>query len=422
LLLVCAGAVFPSGAGLSAAQVPFDAAVRDLASPDARIRLRTVQMLKDAAYPEAALPLARLVTDPDDAVQLEAIAAELNIFLAKRIVTRRRVGLLIEKRTAVAADALFNTGPLAIGSRTVPLEVLDALRAAGRDDNPRVRLEAVYAFGVLGVEPRGARRRELLRAGARDLAAMVNAVDPYHRYAALRVIGRVLERRGTDAAADEYVGDVIINSLNEEEKALQRAAMQALGALRHERAVQGLMDLFAYYEKGEMAETALDAVAHIGHPSSVPLLTLQLASKNDVAKGIAVEGLARAGDPARLDAIGAALATERNSSLQLAGSFAAVMLSAEAAQRFDPIVEALAGSRLHDQAFWYLVEAAPGRTRALSRYLQDPDPEVRAGVIDALGLSDDPAALAVVEPLAGDTDDAVAAAAERAIARLRQPR
>ena len=50
--------------------------------PEDEPRLRTVRMLKDAAFPEAAVPLARLVTDPEDAVQLEAIAAELNIFLA----------------------------------------------------------------------------------------------------------------------------------------------------------------------------------------------------------------------------------------------------------------------------------------------------------------------------------------------------
>jgi HEAT repeat protein len=144
---------------ITAAQVPFDEAVAALANADAAARLRTIRMLKDAAYPEAALPLARLVTDPDDAVQLEAIGAELNIFLAEKVVTRRRVGLVIEQRGVVAADALFDTGPLAIGPRRVPLEVLNALRTAARDDNPRVRLEAVYAFGVLGVEPRGPRRR-----------------------------------------------------------------------------------------------------------------------------------------------------------------------------------------------------------------------------------------------------------------------
>src|SRR3954470_2829096 len=34
-------------------QVTFDQAMTDIASPDAKLRLRTAQMLKEAAYPEA---------------------------------------------------------------------------------------------------------------------------------------------------------------------------------------------------------------------------------------------------------------------------------------------------------------------------------------------------------------------------------
>ena len=45
------------------AQVPFEQAARDLSSADAGTRLRTVQMLRDAAYPEAAVPLARAVAE-----------------------------------------------------------------------------------------------------------------------------------------------------------------------------------------------------------------------------------------------------------------------------------------------------------------------------------------------------------------------
>jgi HEAT repeat protein len=402
--------------------VPFAQAITDLSSPDVATRLLTVQLLKEAGYPEAAEPLAKMVTDANDAIQLEAIAAELNIFLAEKIVPRRRVGLLVEKREAIAADAVFDTGPLAIGPRPVPLVVLDALRAAARDDNPRVRLEAIYAFGVLAVEPRGTRRNELVRVSARDLAAMVNAVDPYHRYAALRVISRVLWRRATDMPADEYVGDIVINALNEREKAMQQAAMQALAAMKYDRAVQGLTGLFEHYGKGEMAEAALNALAHIGHPSSVPLFLSQLASRNDVVKGIAVEGLARAGDQTKRVQIQAAVASSRNGSLQIAGSFATVMLSGASTEGLDPIVEALARERLHDQAFWYLVEAAPGRAPAFARFLKDPDPMVRADLVNALALGDDVAALPVIEPLAADPDLEVARAVERAVARLRQPR
>ena len=414
--LLLAMAVFFCAAA-ARAQVPFEQAIEELASPDTSTRLRTVQMLKDAAYLEAAVPLAKLVVDSQDEVQLAAIAAEINIFLAEQLVSRRRVGFIVEVRTPVAADAVFDSGPLAIGNRPVPSEVLDALRAAMRDDNPRVRLEAMYAFGVLAVEPAGSRRREMLRTSGPDLASMIGAVDPFQRYAALRVLGRVFERRLQDDPIDEYVGDAVVGVLNDRNKDMQSAALQALGAMRYERAVQSLMDLFLHYSKGDMAAEALDAVARIAHSSSLPLLASQLGSKNAGLKGIAIEGLARAGDRARLAEIQSALATERNEGLVLAGSFASARL---ADGTLDPIVVALAKPRLRDRARWYLIEIAAARAQALARYLQDPDPTVRAELVNALGLSDDVRALALVQPMASDPDIQVARAVDRALARLTQ--
>jgi HEAT repeat protein len=97
------------------------------------------------------------------------------------------------------------------------------------------------------------------------------------------------------------------------------------------------------------------------------------------------------------------------------------MLSGEAGGGgLSTIVEELANPRLREQARWYLIEAAPGRTQAFSRFLQDPDALVRAALVDALGLSDDSAATALVQPMASDKDVQVARAVERALARLRQ--
>jgi HEAT repeat protein len=402
---------YPAPAAVAASQIPFEKALSDLASPDPGTRLRTVQLLKDAAYAESAVPLARLVVDRDVAVQLEAIAAELNIFLARKIVPRKRVGFVVEVRTSVAADAIFASGPLSVGPRPVPIEVLDALRTAARDDNPRVRLEAVYGFGVLAVEPGGNRRRDLLRTSGPDLAAMIGAVDPAHRYAALLVIGRVFKRRLHDQPIDQDVGDAVVSALNEKEPAMQAAAMQALGAMRYDRAVQGLIDVFRYHGKGSLAESALDAIAHIGHASSVPFLIDQLTSRNAAQKLLAIEGLARAGDRTRLADIQPAIGADRNSRL---------MLSDDAVGGIAPIVEALANPSLREPARSYLIEAAPGRSQAFTRYLQDPDPLVRTALVDALGLSDDEAALALVRPLASDQDLEVARAVERALARLNQ--
>ena len=80
-------------------------------------------MLKEAAFEEAALPLAPLITDPRDAVQLEAIAAELNIFLAEKMTPGKR-------KPGTLSEPLFSAGPLvarsALGADRCPQ------RAAGR--------------------------------------------------------------------------------------------------------------------------------------------------------------------------------------------------------------------------------------------------------------------------------------------------
>ena len=398
------------------AQVPFDQATRDLTSADADVRLRAARMLKEAAYPEAAVPLARLVTDPDDDVQLEAIAAELNIFLAEKVVVRKRVGLIVEVRNQIAAEKAFVSGPLVIGPRPVPAEVLSALRAGAADENPRVALEALYAFGTLAVQPGGAARREMLHAAAPVLAALTGAPEPARRYAAVRVIGRVFEKRPQDEPVDQTVGDAIITLLNEKDRALKVAAMQALGAMRYERSVQALIELSRYYGKGDEAAAALDALARIGHASAVPLFTAQLQTRNAPLRSIAIEGLARMRDRARLAEIQSALGGERNEAALLAGAFAAAMI---ASAPIDSITEALTRPRLRDQAKQYLVELAVGHPALLTRQAQDPDARMRADVADVLGLAGDPAALPLAESLVKDNDPQVARAAERAVARLR---
>jgi HEAT repeat protein len=397
-------------------QVPFEQASADLASPDAGTRFRAVQLLKQAAYPEAAVPLAALVTDPQDSIQLEAIAAELNIFLAEPIVPKKRVAFVVEVRSAVRAEPAFAAGPGVLGARPVPVEVLTALRTAARDESPRVAIEALYAFGALAAQPGGGARRDLLRAAGPDIAAFIGSSDPAMRYAAVRVLGRVFAKRAQDEPIETSVGDAAITALNDTDRAVRTAAMQALGSMRYERGVQALTDLFAFYGSGEPAEASLDALAHIAHATSVPLFITQLGSKSTVHRGIAMEGLARAGDASQLQAIQTAVDKERDAGVVLAGAFALVRLGNAST---DQVADVLSRPRLHDQAKRYLIEIAPGRTAAFSRQLLDSDPQIRADVVDVLGLAGDPAAIAVVEPLMSDRDPLVARAAERAVARLR---
>ena len=402
---------------LSAAQVPFEQAAADLTSADPAKRLRAVRVLKEAAFPEAAVPLAALVTDARDDIQLEAIAAELNIFLADPIVPKKRKALVVEVRNAVQAESAFSAGPNALGAQAVPMEVLTALRTAMRDDNPRVAIEALYAFGVLAAEPGGRARRDLLRASGPDVAAFIGSSDVALRYAAVRVLGRVFAKRTQDEPIDSSVGDAAITALNDADRAVKAAATLALGAMRYERGVQALTDLFAYYGKGDAAEAALDALAHIAHSTSVPLFAAQLASKVPAVRGIAMEGLARAGDSSQVAAIQAVFDKERDPGVSLAGAFASVMLGNTPVDR---VADSLSKPKLREQAKQYLIELAPGRTTMFTHQLFDSDLHIRLDMIDVLGLAGDPAAMAVVEPLMQDRDSQVARAAERAVARLKQ--
>ncbi len=298
----------------------------------------------------------------------------------------------------------------------MPLEVLEALRTASRDDNPRVSVEALYALGALGVEATGPVRRELLRTSGPDLAAMVAAPDAEMRLGAVRVLGRLFAARPGDPAIEQTVGDAVIIALNDHDHAVAAAAMDALGAMRDERAVQALTELFEYYQRGGLAWASLDALARIAQAASAPLFEKALAGKEAALRVAAVDGLARLGDRGRLDQIQAAVGASRDAALQIAGVFADVRLSNAPV---DALVDALRTPSQADRARGYLVEIATTRPDALSRPAQDPDAHVRADVADILGLTCNPAALPMVEALEHDADATVAQAAARAANRLR---
>jgi HEAT repeat protein len=245
---------------------------------------------------------------------------------------------------------------------------------------------------------------------------LIGAADPAMRYAAVRLMGRVFARRSGDAEIESTVGDAVVAALNDSDRVVKSAAMDALGAMRYERGVQALTDLFQYYGKGESAGAAFDALARIASAGSVPLFTTQLASKSATVRGTAIEGLARAGDPAKIADIQTAAGDDRRDTIALAVAFANARL---ANGPLDRIVEAMTKSKLRDQARDYLVELAPGRSEAFRRHLMDPDARVRLEMVGVLDRGGDAAALPLVEPLTKDKDPQVARAAERATARLR---
>ena len=164
----------------AAQQARFDDVIRSLRNPDPKVRLAAVQLLRESQYPEAIGPIAALVNDPVDQIQLEAIGAELSFFLVEDVPVRKRVAFLVEVRNPGRAPVAFEMGPLAVWPRAVAPELMETLLEAVDDENPKVRSEAIYTLGTIARAP-------LPAPAAAQLIKALDHYDPAIRAAAARV-------------------------------------------------------------------------------------------------------------------------------------------------------------------------------------------------------------------------------------------
>ncbi|HYT69359.1 MAG TPA: HEAT repeat domain-containing protein [Vicinamibacterales bacterium] len=399
---IAVGICLSASVASAAQQLRFDDVVRNLRNPDPKVRLSAIHLLRDAKYPEAVPPIAPLIVDPIDEIQLEAIVAEVAFFLEQDVRSKRMVGFVLEKRKSTVAQAAFDLGPYAVWPRAVPPELVSALLQAVDDDNGKVRLEAMYATGVIARAP-------LAPEHVNRLKKALDHYDPAVRAAAARVIAR-LKVAGT--------GDALLKAVNDSQADVRYASMRALGAIRDERAVGALTEQLAFYRKGEGAWSALNALAQIGSPASVPVFRERLADKDPYIRRAAIEGLGRAGDAQSIDALEKLANTDESLMVRLATVFALQKLGRNYAGR---IIDLMSSPKVIAQGQEYLVELGPSLASTVVPRLQEPDADMREAMADVLGAIGDASTIPALEAAAKDRDASVAAAAKRAIARLRPP-
>jgi len=388
------------GATPLAQQVRFDDVVRNLRNPDPRARMTSVSLLREATYLEAIEPIAPLVVDPVDDVQLAAIEAELSFFLVDDVRARKRLAFIVEVRNSGQAETAFASGPLAVWPREAPEALLANLLTAVDDENAKVRIEAIYTFGAVARAP-------LAAAHAQGLVRALDHYDPAIRHAAARVAGRL----GAAAA-----GDMLIRAVNDSQPPVRFAAMRALGQVREERAVQALTEQLEHYRKGEGAWSALEGLAHIGHASSVPLFRSRLLDRDAYMRRAALEGLGRAKTTSETAAIEAIAAGDSSAMVRAAAAFALQLLGQDASAR---LVAALDADGLAPQIAGYLLELGPSMASGLRPHLKDTRASVRGNVAVMLGAIGSTADIDALEPLLIDRDADVRRSAERAIQRIK---
>lgn len=400
LCLIVPALLAVSPAMSRAQPLAFEDVIRNLRNPDPKVRISSVKLLRDANYPEAVVPMARLINDPVNEIQLEVIAAELSFFLVEPVPTRRKVALFVEVRSEEQAARAFQMGPLAAWPKRAPAELIVELLKALDDEHARVRQEAIYTLGVIGADAIEGEEAQLL-------IKALDHYDPAVRAGAARVIGRL---RVAGA------GESLIKAMNDSSERVRNASMRALGEIRVETAVKALSDQLSYYGKGEAAYSALDALARIGHSSSAPLFKERLTDRDPWMRRAAAEGLGRAGEGSALDALQAGAGNDDSEMVRAAMAFALRKLGQGQVTR---LVDFLDSSRMAPQVQGYLLELGPSIVPELLPRLQEPDDAMRRALIEVLGGLGDHSTIAALGPLLQNRNRDIVQAATHAIKRIK---
>jgi HEAT repeat protein len=399
--LICIAVLMTLACGaVRAQQLRFDDVVRNLRNPDPKARLSAVKLLREAKYPEAITPIAPLINDAVDEIQMEAIAAELSFFVGDEVKSRHMIGFVVERRNPAVAASVFDLGPAVVWPRKVPTELTASLIQAIDDESPRVRLEAIYALGVIGRAP-------LPDDQSQRLTKALDHYDPAVRAAAARVVARL---KVTGAA------DVLLKAINDSHPDVRYAAMRALGALHDTRAVAPLTEQLAFYKKGEGAWSALDALAQLAQPSSASLFKERLSDKDPNIRRAAAEGLGRLGDTSAVSEIQQNVTSDEAETVRIAMAFALQKLGRNYVTR---IVDAMDSPKMVPQAQDYLYELGPSILPSLYPRLQETDAGIRQGVAEVLGVIGDGTSVQPLQAVTQDKDPNVANAAKRALERIK---
>ena len=410
-------------AGLAAAgpKLSFEDLLANLKSPNTKTRVEAATELAKRGRREAIAPLSSLVRDPEPKVRYQvvrALGALRDLTAAPALLTSLGDGDPEIREEAISAlvelyaerDRATPVGRfLQIFSdeydrssvpphMTVDPGVIQALGNALKDEQRSVREAAAYGIGILNG-----------RAALPQLASALQDVEPGVRGAAATAMGKI----GT--ASD---GKALVPLLADESSGVRNRVLQALGVLRVKEAGPALRQMYEANRRKELGLKVLSCLSRIGDASQADLF-LELVQDADIERRrLAVEGLGRISDAARLPDFKKDYQRARNEEMKLAYSFALTLLGDRAF--LDTLVLNLPSRTLGNRCRGYLLEMGSDILADLYPYLTDPDADIRSALCDILAMVGDEGSIARLAPLKDDPSPSVADRANRAIERLRR--
>jgi HEAT repeat protein len=282
-------------------------------------------------------------------------------------------------------------------------------QAVQKDTDDDVRASAARALGSL-------KARDQIQALIAALRSPQNREHEDVRSEIIQSLGLI---------RDPAAGPVLMAALKDPSKRIVREAVTALGLIGYKEARPNLEALFNDDSSIEfmsfrisrdhgIREAALQSLAMLRDPASVPFFKSLLTASDDAYRELAAEGLGR------LHYKGPELKqlyeSEKKSKVQVALAFALVISGQD--NYIDDIANAL-DSLQAEQAEAYLFELGKyeGKLADLHRFLRSPNPKVRARMVHVLGRILDPSSRELIQPLTNDPDNDVI---REALAALRK--
>lgn len=372
--------------------------IRNLRHPSVETRLSAVERLGRAGYAPAAEAVSALLVDPDDRVQMAAIDAEITFFLADRLDGGRMFSFGDSKSRAQQA---FEAGPLVRSALHAPPAVFDRLVMAMRDENPRVRFDAVHTLGF-------AAERPITAAQQVALAAELDHYDPIIRAATARVLGRL---RASEASA------ALLAAVDDTNEVVRTFAVEALGLIGNDR-VLGPARGYATRGRGVLAEASVLALARLGAREDIELFRELLVGRNVLMRRAAAEGLGKAGDRDSLPTLERLSTSGEPHAVRVAAMYALQLLGQTQTHL---IASALADDTVATQGAEYLLALGPTALPGIAEALKVArTPGHRTLLAQLVGHLGTPADRGLVEPLVQERDARVRRAATVAIERLQR--
>jgi HEAT repeat protein len=375
-----------------------------LKDPATEVRVEAVKAIVKIGTQRSLDPLIEATTDNDAEIQIRATDGLVNFYIPGYVesgltASIKRAGNLVTSRWSDRSDHIIPS------TMQVRPEIIDALGKLVRGGvSMETRANAARAVGVL----RG-------KAALPDLLQALRTKNGRVIYEVLIAIQKI---RASEAAPE------IAFLLRDLDEKVQIAAIETAGLLQNKDALPGLRDALLRTDKSKVRRAALTAIAMIPDETNRPIYEKHFEDKDDAMRAAAAEGIGRLKNPADLEKVERAFASERKMNPRLSLAFAAVSLGKTQMSEFSPLqylVNTLNSRAYRGVAEPFLVELArkPEVRSNLYPVLFSGNQTERTQLAHVLARSGDAQTLPHLEKVAKDSNPEIAREGLRALQLLR---